>query len=397
MVLRKKDGALTKDERKIVKALLLKGGRNQDIQALLNIGRVATVNSARITEVKADKNQKPATDDEVKYFEIKKNSYDAQTGLNLFEDERLIRAREAMILAVQVFNSASLKFKTEVFTMLANVAWTYLLHEYYIRKNVKIIGNDGRSLLLSQMLERHDCPLSRGIVDNLKSIKLLRDEVEHKLLGKADFRWLTIFQANCLNFDKALCGLFGSRLTLANDLSFALQFSKLNIEQISELNKHEIPAHIDALDARLISGMTEEQINDLEYQFRVIYTLDATTKSNSHIEFVRPETSEGKDIRNVLVNYKSTDNLYPLKPSIVIKQVSEKSGVVFSSHNHTQAWKIFNARPKSGDKSPENTNKEYCIFHKAHRDYTYSDKWVLHLVNVVGDAEKFAELKSYKL
>lgn len=40
MVGRKREGALSKDEKKIVKALLGKGWRNQDIQALLNIGRL---------------------------------------------------------------------------------------------------------------------------------------------------------------------------------------------------------------------------------------------------------------------------------------------------------------------------------------------------------------------
>lgn len=146
MVGRKREGALSKDEKKIVKALLGKGWRNQDIQALLNIGRLATVNSARITEVKKDANQKPASDDEVAFFQIKRRSYDPKTGLNLIDDERLVRAREAMILAAQIFNSAALNFKTEVFAMLANVAWTYLLHEFYARKGVQIIDNDGRSL-----------------------------------------------------------------------------------------------------------------------------------------------------------------------------------------------------------------------------------------------------------
>jgi hypothetical protein len=41
----------------------------------------------------------------------------------LFDHERLIRAGEAMVLGVQVFNNPTLRFKTEVFTMLANVAW----------------------------------------------------------------------------------------------------------------------------------------------------------------------------------------------------------------------------------------------------------------------------------
>ena len=134
--MRKPEGALSKEETQIVKALLRKGWRNQDIQALLNIGRKATINSARITEVKQSKSILPASDDVVEFFIIRKKLFDRSTGLNFFDDERLIRAREAMVLAVQIFNSRSLKFKTEVFSILVNVAWTYLLHEFYLKKNV---------------------------------------------------------------------------------------------------------------------------------------------------------------------------------------------------------------------------------------------------------------------
>ena len=49
MVARNKEGALTDEEKSIVKALLAKGWRNQDIQALVNVGRAATINSARIS------------------------------------------------------------------------------------------------------------------------------------------------------------------------------------------------------------------------------------------------------------------------------------------------------------------------------------------------------------
>lgn len=272
MVARKKQGALTDEEKSIVKALLAKDWRNQDIQALINIGRDATINGARITGVKQDNTIAAATDDEVEFYKIRKESYDLKTGLNLFDHERLVRSREAMVLAVQVFNNPAMRFKAEVFAMLANVAWTYLLHEYYERKKVKIVGADGRSLLLGQMIARQDCPLSKGAKDNLKALKILRDDVEHKLLGRADVKWLGLFQACCLNFDKAICELFGNRLTLAHDLAFAIQFAKMNFDQVSTLNRYEIPAHIDAVDARLTEGMTEAQIGDLEYQFRVVYT-----------------------------------------------------------------------------------------------------------------------------
>ena len=397
MVARKKEGALIAHEKMIVKALLKKGRRNQDIQTLINMGRAATVNSARITEVKQNKRQKAASDDEVAFYEIKKLSIDTATGLNLFDDERLIRAREAMILAVQIFNSAAFRFKTEVFAVLVNIAWTYLLHEFYKRKKVKILQKDGRTLLLSQMIERHDFPLSEGAKNNLRSLKTIRDEVEHKLLGKSDVKWFGLFQACCLNFDEAMCKLFGEQLTLAHELSFALQFSRMNVERLSLLNKYEIPPHIEAVDARLNEKLSESELADLEYQFRVIYTMDSASRRRSHFEFVRPGSEEGKEIQNVLVQHKIADHLYPHKPGAVVRLVKQKSGKVFTSHNHTQAWRFFKVRSGKGASQPENTKKEFCIYHAAHGDYTYSAQWVEYLVSQVNDAEKFAAITAVKL
>ena len=397
MVTRKKEGALTAHEKTIVKALLNKGRRNQDIQALINIDRPATINSARISEVKKNKKQKVASDDEVAFYEIKKQSIDTATGLNLFDDERLIRAREAMILAVQIFNSAAFRFKTEVFSVLVNIAWTYLLHEFYKREKINIVQKDGRSFLLSQMVERSDCPLSDGAKNNLRSLKIIRDEVEHKLLGKSDVKWFGLFQACCLNFDESMCKLFGEQLTLAHELSFALQFSRMNVEQLSQIHKYEIPSHIEAVDARLNEKLSEDDLADLEYQFRVIYTMDTTSKSRSHFEFVRPGSEEGKEIRNVLVQHKIADQLYPHKPRAVVRLVELKSGKAFTSHNHTQAWKLFKVRPRKGANQPENTDKEFCIYHAAHGDYTYSNQWVEYLVGQVNEAEKFTAIKAVKV
>jgi hypothetical protein len=92
------------------------------------------------------------------------------------------------------------------------------LHEYDERKKVKIVGSDGR-IVLSRMIGRQDYPLSKDMKDNLRALKILRDDVEHKLLGRADAKWLGPFQACCLNFDKAICDLFGSRSTLSHELS----------------------------------------------------------------------------------------------------------------------------------------------------------------------------------
>ncbi len=393
---RNQRGALTEEEKRITRALLDRGERNQDIQALINLGRDVTINSARISEVRKNINQQSASDEEVEFYKLKKQSLDPKTSLNLFDDERLIRSREAMILAVQIFNSPALNFKTEVFSVLANIAWTYLLHEYYERQNISIVGNDGKFLSLSQMISRHDCPLSAGMKNNLQSLKEIRDEVEHKLLRRGDLIWQGKFQACCLNFDNFIRKNFGESLSLAGDLSFALQFQKPDIEQINTLNQYEVPPQIAAIDARISENLTPEQRQDIEYEFRVIYTLDIASKSRVHFQFFNSDSAEAKEIRNVAVNYKPADDFYPYKPKKVCELVQERAGKNFNIHNHTQAWKLFRVRPADG-RQPENTNKDYCIYHSAHRDYTYSEKWVHHLIDQVNDPEKLTAIKSFKI
>jgi hypothetical protein len=376
--------ALSDEEKRVVKALLANGMRNQDIHALINYERPTTINFGRIAGVKKNQKVSPASPEEVAFFRRKKHSFDPVTGLNLYGDERLIRAREAMILAVTIFNSGSYRFKTEVFAVLANIAWTYLLHEHFERKGIPPLNTDGTTFALSHMLSRQDSPLSKGIKNNLLSLKAIRDDVEHKMLGRSDIKWLPLFQACCLNFDKTLVSWFGSRVSLQSDLSIALQFGKLELEQAAQVSAYDIPPNITALDALLKKDMKEEELEDLEYRFKVIYTFDSASKGTAHIQFLSPDSAEGKSVQNVLQKFKIADELHQYKPSDVAKIVRKASGKHFTVSDHTRAWQARKVRPPSGAKSPDKTNRDYCIYHSAHGDYTYNDKWIELLVAELG-------------
>ena len=349
---------LTDLEKGVVKALLNKGERNQDVHALINSGRAATINSGRITGIKKDKSILPATDSQVSLFKAKKAAYDQITGLCAFDNERLVRAREAMILAVELFNTPRIRFKAGVFSMLSNVAWTYLLHEFYERKGISIVGKEGMTLLISQMIKRSDCPLSSAAKKNLLAMKDIRDTVEHLTIGPFDHKWTTIFQANCLNFEKYLVELFGPQLSLTNDLGLAIQFSKLSLNQLADLQAFDLPPHIAALDAGLAANVTAEEADNLEYQFRVIYSLQSATKGTAHFHFIQPGSEEAAEIQNVLLKYKVSDELYPHKPQAVVDAVKRQSGRAFSSDRHVRAWKKYKVRPRTSDPKPENTNRD---------------------------------------
>ena len=387
--------ALTPIEKSVVKALLNDGWRNQDVQALINTGRITSINFGRISGVKADGALVPATKQQVEAFQYKKLHFDHVTGLCSIDNERLIRAREAMILAVELFNTPRIAFKTGVFSMLTNVAWTYLLHEFYESKGVPIVNQQGYSLLLSQMLDRLDCPLSKGCKQNLAALMEIRNVVEHRTIGPFDLKWLPLFQATCLNFEKTLTELFGQRLTLGRELGFSLQFAKLTTEQIATLQSFELPQHIEALDASLATKLGEGDTENLEYQFKVVYTLSNASKANAHFQFVQPGSAEGKEIQNVLIKFKPVDDIWPLKPGDVVKRVTEVSGRNFTHDKHMRAWKKYKARPKTKATNPNATNKEFCVYHPPYKSYTYSQAWVDFLVSEIVEDDGWAALSSF--
>ena len=389
--------ALTSTEKSVIKALLAQGWRNQDIQALINTGRPASINFGRISGIKADQSMAPATKQQVDAFRRKKLLFDHVTGLCPIDNERLVRAREAMILAVELFNTPRIAFKAGVFSMLANVAWTYLLHEYYESKGVAIVNADGFSLLLSQMIARPDSPLSKPCKQNLAALKEIRDVVEHRTIGAFDRKWLPLFQSNCLNFERALTDLFGPQLTLGHDLGFSLQFAKMTIEEIAILQGYDLPEHIAALDASLAAKLGDGDADNLEYQFKVVYTLTSASKAKAHFQFVQPDSAEGKEIQNVLIKYKPIEDIYPFKPGEVVTLVRATSGRNFTTDKHQRAWKMFHARPVTGAADPAATEKQYCAYHAPYQSYTYSQAWVDFLVAQIVDDAVWTTLSGFKL
>jgi hypothetical protein len=373
-------GGLNFAEKRIVKYLVEEGWTNQNIQALINLERPATINFGRISGVKDDVSIEPCTQIEFEEYQEFKRSFDLKTGLNPFVDERLIKSREAMKLAVSVFNNPSFQFRAENFSMLANVAWTYFALEYSARHGLPTKRKNGNSISLADFLNSKDCPFPDGVVKNLKALVKIRDATEHTVLGPYDEEWIRIFQATCLNYENQLTKCFGARLSLSSEISFALQFSGLKIGQVNQMSKSSLPEKIKAINSDIFGAMTDEQKDDLEFQFSVVYTTVESSKSKAAFQFVSPNTAEGQEISNVLVKHKPSAITHPYKPGEVVKLVREKSGEKFTSHQHTLAWKKHNVRPDGKSKNPEKTNLDYCYYNPTFKSYTYNDAWVEFLV-----------------
>lgn len=48
------------------------------------------------------------------------------------------KSREAALAAVQIFNNPQIQFKSELFIVTMNIAWTYLLHAHFRIKECRV-------------------------------------------------------------------------------------------------------------------------------------------------------------------------------------------------------------------------------------------------------------------
>lgn len=388
-----KTPSLTEREKRVAKKLLGEGGTYQDIQQLINTGRSPTINPGRFAGWK-DWEIEEASNLEIKRFKYEKSLVDLKSGLSPIDDERLYRAREAMIAAVEIFNSPNMLFKIQLFPVISQIAWTYLLHEYYSRTGIEIFDKNGNSLLLSQILNRDDCPLEIDVKKNLTALKTLWDKVEHRTLSSIGRTYWSLFQANCLNFDQTIRKLFGENTGLQDNLSVSLQFSQMDIDQLSELQAYDLTPEIEAIDQAIAEAAKISGNEGAHYQFKVSYHFEKAIKGDSHIVFSK-NNPNGK-AKNVLTQKVVGDELWPFKPKDVIAKVRQDGDLTFSSYHHQLAWKKFGARPRKKAKNPADCKKDYCHYHSPHDDYTYSQKWVDFLISVVSDPAEFEVLKNYK-
>jgi hypothetical protein len=149
----------------------------------------------------------------------------------------ILKAREAALSAVQIYNNPLTAFKMESFIVLFMIAWTYLLHAYYRSKGIdyryftipnkrkKFVRNPDGSIKywdLMECISNSRCPLDNHTINNLKFLIGLRNQIEHKKALGLDSYLSGRYQACALNFNAYLKKLHGRKHSLDNHLALSL-------------------------------------------------------------------------------------------------------------------------------------------------------------------------------
>jgi len=299
-------------------------------------------------------------------------------------NELLLKSREAALAAVQIFNTPQITFKSEIFIVLMNVAWTYLLHAYYQKRGIdyrhwtKIGGKTRlqrtkrgaiRYWELEKCLESKVVPIDRDSSNNLKFLIGIRHEIEHQMTRRIDQTLSAKFQACCLNYNTYIKKLFGKRTGIDRHLALTLQFSSITPDQRKSLAKYaaDLPAHIKTFIDGFEGALSSDEYNSPKFAYRVLFvakTANQRGQADEVIEFVKSDSPLAATLNANYVVTKETEKP-KLLASRIVKMMHQEGFPRFKIHHHTELWQSMDAK---------NPNKNYGVL--LDNAWYWYERWV---------------------
>lgn len=282
------------------------------------------------------------------------------------KEELLVKSREAMLSAVQIFNNPNIQFKSENFIILSNISWMYFLHAFYREKKIEyryFKKNGQRKKFdktkkgafkyweLERCLDDENCPIDSISKANLKFLIGLRHEIEHQMTTRIDEYLSARFQACCLNYNSFIKQIFGNDYGIDKHLSFSLQFSTISEEHATQLRSFtDLPANIASYINDFDEKLTDEDYNNIRYSYRVLYvpkSVNHKGQADKVIEFLPANSPEAETLNKqyVLIKEKEKNKYLPSK---VVKIIKDKGYSKFSITAHTNLWNRLDGKnPKN--------------------------------------------------
>jgi Protein of unknown function (DUF3644) len=326
------------------------------------------------------------------------------------------KAREAAILAVEIYNRPATAFRSAAFIVLMVVAWTGLFHAIFLRRRMKPyykkkgstrryerVDGEYKTWELAECIQQFYKDQNPALRKNLEFFIGLRNKIEHRFLPELDIEIFGECQAMLMNFETLLAEEFGANQALVGGLPYALQFSKTLAPTQLVAMRGAAKQHLQSVRKFVTtfkSSLSEDIQSDASYSFKVFLVPKVGVHAKSSdlaIEFVKYDPSKPEEMKQydkviALIKPKqvSVANFDALKASQVVKKVAAELGRKFNMNSHMKCWMHFNTRPAGRSPTPEACDNRYCYYDALHKDYIYTPAWVKFLIEKLADATTYA-------
>lgn len=224
-------------------------------------------------------------------------------------EQLLEKSKEAFIMAIELYNKPTIRYRVEGFSMFICNAWELMLKAHMIKKlgenSIYYPDNKNRTLTLENCIKKVFTNDKDPLRQNLEKIIELRNTSTHFITQEYEMVYVPLFQSCVLNFNEKMYTFHEmdmSEIIPQNFLTLVVSMTALNEEEI-------IAKYPEEISHRLLS--TSSTINDLivnsnnsAFAIKIEHHHYITKNKDKATSFVKIESDADipvkiiKDVRN---------------------------------------------------------------------------------------------------
>ncbi len=305
---------------------------------------------------------------------------------------------EAFMLAIEIYNKPTIKYRVEGFGFFICNAWELMLKSYLINKygekSIYYKNNSDRTISLENCLQKVFTNDKSPIRRNLTKIIELRNTSTHYIMEEYEMIYIPLFQACVLNYVEKMQEYHGIDMTKAipqNFLMMTVSMSALDESVIRAKYPEEIAQKMIDIDVQLKPEIKE---NNNRYAIKIEHYHFITKDKNKATSFVHIDKEAAAGVK-IIKELKDPNITHKYTMKSAIKEVNRRlhnAGVDFQLNRYI--FDLFNK--VYGIKE----NEKYCYVHRqyAQPSYTYSMQAIeLIVAEIEKDSKNIVEnLKKVK-
>ena len=306
----------------------------------------------------------------------------------MYEEKLIEKSKEAFVMAVEIYNKPSIKYRIEGFSFFICNAWELMLKAHLIKKcgieRIYYKDNKERTITLENCLQKiftnEKTPLRR----NLMKIIELRNISTHFVTEEYEMVYIPLFQACVLNFVEKMQEFHSVDMTEVvpqNFLTLAISMNALDENEIRAKYPEEIAQKLIDTHNQLEPMIAE---NNQSFAIKIEHLHYITKDKSKATSFVYVDKDAEAGVK-IIKELKDPNNTHKYTMKNAIKEINRRlQSMRIDFVINQYIFDLFNKAYRIKE------NEKYCYVHRqyAQPSYTYS-RQTIELI--VGEIEKDSE------
>ena len=246
---------------------------------------------------------------------------------NTIVDKLLAKSKEAFIMAIEIYNKPTIRYRVEGFSFFICNAWELMLKAHLINEHgedaIYFRDNPNRTLPLEVCVRKVFTNEKSPIYLNLSKIIELRNTSTHFIVEEYEMVYIPLFQANIFNFIEKMDKFHGIDMTTVipqNFISLAVSMYALNDAELRAKYPGQIAEKLIHTKDQLAPMITE---NNQTFAIRIDHYHYITKDRSKATEFVHIDKTAEAGVQ-IIKDIKDPNDVYKYNQKNAVKEIKRR-------------------------------------------------------------------------